>query len=139
MTNNTINLQAAIYEALNGNVRGLKVYSNNAPGDTVMPYVVISNASSVPIDHQTNNGQEITVTIHVQYPTGKGKRLEAEKTLAAIYDNLHDQSLNISVSSNLLDIRNVFAEVFQGSDGLSIHGVARYRALVYTNTSQRRT
>ena len=139
MTNNTINLMAAIYRALNGNVRlgdkVLPVYDMRAPaGKTPMPYVIISHSHSVNNDNQSNNG-EVT-TIIIQTFSSSNKSFEAQKSLAECHRLLNGVAINISGNTNLIDGRCDGGQILSMDDGLTYKGIMRYRATVYNQTTR---
>jgi hypothetical protein len=133
-------LQAAIYTRLSNNsaltslVGSSKIFDNVKPSATP-PYVVIGDDTSNGWDTKTGNGWEATVTIHV-WDYEKTGRKTVKAIMSAIYDALHRQQSNITVSGfSLVNIRCEFETSFQdttvtGQADSFYHGVQRYRVLL---------
>jgi hypothetical protein len=122
---NQVEIQAAIFNTLKTSL-GIPVY-DNVPQASAYPYVVIGNDTSIPFDTDNSIGSESTLTIHVwsQY---RGK-MEVKEILQEIYDQLN--RANIAVSDcHLIECIAEFQETFLESDGLTRHGVIRFRIIV---------
>lgn len=119
-------LQTAIYGVLIASPVMLTVY-DNVPPDAAPPYVQIGDDTIADDGSKTNFGEEITLTLHVY--SDKGGKSECKQILGQIYDALHEQPLT-APGFNVADVRREFQDTFQDEDGLTMHGVARYRALV---------
>ncbi len=135
-------LQAAIYTRLTGfpaltALIGVNQVFNFLPEETQPPYVVIGDDTSIDWSTHTVNGWETTLTIHC-WDFEKAGAKSAKAILSAIYDALHDQSANISVTGfNLILIRCEFEHTMQdpsvqGQADRFWHGVQRYRALIHS-------
>jgi len=88
------------------------------------PYVVIGDDTAIPFDTDDKDGQESTITLHI-WSRYRG-RSETKRIIDAIYNVLHDQSLSISGQTWVYCFFE-FSEVFEDNDGLTQHGVVRYR------------
>jgi hypothetical protein len=132
-------LQAAIYTRLTGysaltSLVSTRVY-DFVPQNASAPYVVIGDDTAIDWSTKSTNGWEITVTIHC-WDFEKAGRKSVKSILSAIYDALHRQSANITVTGfTLVDIQSEFEETFQdttveGQNDRYYHGVARYRAYI---------
>lgn len=125
-------LQAAIVAALSANVplRALigtpaRVY-DDPPRNTSFPYVTLGHGTLAAWDTASDQGHAHTLLINAW--SRQGGRKEAKAILAGIYDVLHNASLPLS-GNRLVLLRFEFADIFRDSDGETMHGVARYRAL----------
>jgi len=99
-------------------------YSELAVG--VFPFVVIGDDTAAEFDTDDSEGQETTVTIHAwsRYP---GKK-EVKQVLDAIYNALHNKSLTVT-GQIVIFIFFEFMETIADPDGLTQHGVIRFRLL----------
>ena len=131
MTIGQFNLQTIIYSTLSGDSNltstlGAGVY-DDVPEGSSFPYVVLGEETAM--DYGTNDvdGSENTLTIHVwsQY---KGSK-EAQNILDRIHTLLHDSSLSVS-GFNLINLRFEFSDILRDPDGVTRHGVSRYRAIM---------
>lgn len=124
-------LQKAIYAALlndntlSGLVNG--VYDDVPEGSTY-PYVVIGEETATNIGSKTLDGLEYTLVIHIwsQY---RGRK-EVKQIMERIYEVLHDQSISVTGAS-LVNLRQEFETSLVEGDGITRHGVMRFRAVVF--------
>ena len=119
-----VQIQNAIYQALVPT--GIPVY-DFVPQDSDYPYIVIGDTTSLPNDTDTEIGSDSTITIHV-WSRYRG-RLEVKQIQQAIYDILHRAQLSVS-GSHFVMIDCEFQESFRDADGLTMHGVQRFRMLI---------
>ena len=131
MALHSVELQKAIYSAL-GSDSALSalitgVY-DDVPEGATYPYVVIGEQTAVNFGSKTLDGLEYTLTIHVwsQY---RGRK-EAKEIMEKIYDVLHESSLSVTGAS-LVNLRQEFETSLVDSDGITRHGVMRFRAVVF--------
>lgn len=141
MTHPANALQAGIYNRLTGHsalttaLGGSKVY-DHVPQGTTAPYVRIGEDTLSESDNKTRNGWEFTITIHV-WDFDVGGRKSVKTLLGHVYDALHKQEANISVSGfTLVSFLYEFDDSFQehpieGASDKYYHGVIRFRALVH--------
>jgi len=118
-------LQAAIYSALDAAL-SYPVY-DHVPQDESTPYVKIGNATDMPFDTDEDTGFETTVTVHA-HSEYLGKK-EVQNMQAAIYDALHRAELTVS-GYHVLDVQQEFSEMLDDDDGISRHGVQRFRIYI---------
>jgi hypothetical protein len=116
-------LQGAVYSALATALAPVKVY-DDPPQGSAYPYVVIGDDACADASTKTDEGEDIDLTIHV-WSRYRGKK-EAKEILAAIKDALHDQPLS-ATGWGLVMARFEFSSVFPDPDGLTMHGVSRFR------------
>ena len=76
---------------------------------------------------KTLHGNEITINIHVwsQY---KGSK-ETKQIMDKIHDLLHNSNLNVT-GHNLINLRFEFSDIMRDPDGITRHGVMRFRAII---------
>lgn len=95
-------------------------------GQLVPPYVVIGDETANDYGSRGGDAQEHTITIHTW--TEKPTTLLLKRIMARVRDVLHEQSLALG-GGNLVYLRQEFKETFRDPDGVSQHGVQRFRAL----------
>jgi hypothetical protein len=128
------NLQKAIYSTLNGSVTGINGASvsvyDDIPENTSYPYVVIGEETTANNGSKTLDGVEHTLTIHAwsQY---RGRR-EIKEIMESVYSLLHNGAISVSGAS-LVNIRQEFSTTLAENDGITRHGVMRFRVVVFDN------
>ena len=96
---------------------------------TAFPYVVIGeetntdDSSSKDIDFN-----EFTLTIHT-FSRNRGRK-EAKQIMARIYTLLHKASLTVT-GANHINTRFEYSDVVREQDGLTYHGVQRFRTILH--------
>ena len=127
-------LQKSIFTALNGNVSGIgsanvPVY-DDVPEGSVYPYVVIGEETATNNGTKTLDGVEHTLTLHAwsQY---RGRR-EIKEIMQSVYEKLHNTAITVTGAS-LVNIRQEFSNTLEEQDGITRHGVMRFRAVVFDN------
>ena len=127
-------LQKAIYAKLNGNVDGLDganipVY-DDVPQQSNYPYVQMGEETSANNGTKTLDGLEHTLTMHIwsQY---RGRR-EIKTIMKSVYDLLHNTAISVTGAS-LVNVRQEFSTTLAENDGITRHGVMRFRAVVFDN------
>lgn len=125
-------IQAAIYDKVAA--IGWTTY-DHVPQETAFPYVVIGDDTSIPWDTDDSIGSETTCTIHV-WSRHRGRK-EVKQIMRTIYEALHRQELSI-IGGALVECQAELEESFMDPDGLTRHGVIRFRLTVdsaaYQNT-----
>ena len=122
-------LQSSIYTALNvsaiTSTLSCGVYDEVVEGNSY-PFITLGEETA--IDYSTNNlvGAETTINIHV-WSRYKGSK-ETKEILDKIHDLLHDVSLTVS-GVNLINLRFEFSDIMRDPDGITRHGVMRFRAI----------
>jgi hypothetical protein len=95
---------------------------------TAFPYVVIGECTVVNADTDDMDGQEHVITLHT-WSRYRGKK-EVKQIHAAIYAALHDAALTVTGYTAVYCFFES-SEVFGDPDGLTQHGVSRYRVLTF--------
>lgn len=137
-------LQAGIYTRLTGYAAltaliGANKVFDHVPQGTAAPYVVIGDDTTIDFDTKSNNGWEVTLTIHC-WDFEKAGSKSVKAIMSEIYDALHHAESSITVTSfSLVEIFQEFSQSFQdttieGANDHYYHGVQRFRALI-TDTS----
>lgn len=121
MSDKGLVVQGALYAALS-TALDVPVYDHVPPG-TATPYVTIGDIISLEDGTKTEDGQEHTATVHVWTEAHRGTKA-ARELMAEVYDALHRQTL-----SGVLWCVHEYAEVMADPDGLTYHGVTRFRII----------
>jgi uncharacterized protein DUF3168 len=121
-----LNGDAALFELIGSDVYGNRRIYDSPPQGALPPYVVIGDETASDYGSSAGDAQEHTVTIHVW--SEQPSTLQCKRIMAAVRDCLHDRTLNLD-DGNCVYIRQEFKETFRDPDGVSHHGVMRYRAL----------
>ena len=131
MTIKQFALQEALYARLNNDstltdTNGASVY-DEVPEGSSFPYVVIGETTALEYGTKDVDGSENTVTIHVwsQYRGAK----ETKNIMDRIHDLLHDYNLSVT-GANLINLRFEFLDLIRDPDGITRHGVMRFRAIM---------
>ena len=95
------------------------------------PYVVIGLSTARAFDSKTEDGCDQTLTIHI-WSRHRGLK-ETKQIMAAIVEALDRQALSVS-GHDLIQLRFEFSDSFLEEDGLTRHGVQRFRALNEANS-----
>ncbi len=126
-------LQAAVLAALRGHgaltallAGGADGVRDHVPQGTAYPYVVIGEAKTKDFDTKTEQGMEQTLTIH-SWSQYQGM-MEVKQIMAEVTAALDRQSLALT-GHRLVLLRFEFSETMLDPDGLTRHGVQRFRAL----------
>lgn len=123
MSNRIVAVQKAIYAALDSAL-DVPVY-DRVPPNAPDRYVTIGEDTAVDVSSKDQPGAEITITCHAWDSTHRG-RLGVKTLLADMYEALHDAPLTIDGAA-VSYIWWEFADSFLDEDGLTYHGVSRYR------------
>jgi len=97
---------------------------DHVPDGTRFPYVVMGEADLAPLDTQGCLGAEVVVTIHT-YTRTPGMQ-KAKQIMAEIYALLHNADFSIP-NQTLVLCRNVLSTTRLAEDGITRHGVQRFR------------
>jgi hypothetical protein len=127
-------LQQAIFTALDGATindadgNAITGVFDDVPENTAYPYIVIGEETATNIDTKDKDAHEHTLTIHVwsQY---RGRK-EIKNIMRSVYTTLHNASITVSGAS-LVNIRHEFENTLTEADGITRHGVMRFRAVVF--------
>ena len=124
-------LQTTIYSTLaNDNTLtstlGVGVYDEVLEGASY-PFVSLGEETSVDYSTKDTDGGETTINIHIwsQYKGAK----ETKQIMDRIHDLLHDSNLSVT-GFNLINLRYEFSDIMRDPDGVTRHGVMRFRAII---------
>ncbi len=120
-----LEIQKAIYGVLDGAL-SINVY-DDVPDNAQAPYVVIGDDTFVEYDTDGETGFEATITVH-SWSTYRG-RSQVKNIMGQIYNALHRAEFTVS-GYNLIGCDAEFSETFLESDGVTRHGVQRFRILI---------
>ena len=134
MTDFAVTLQTTVYNALlASNPLTTKLGGNNiydfVPENTAFPYVKIGDQTMVDDGTKTKKGTDFTLIIHT-FSRYRGSK-EIKEIMSLVYDVLHESSLSVSGAMN--NMRFEFADIIKENDGLTTHGMQRFRVFVLTN------
>lgn len=103
---------------------------DDVPVNTAYPYVVIGEETTSNNGTKTKDGLEHTLTIHAwsQY---RGRR-EIKEIMKSVYENLHNTAISVS-GATLVNIRQEFSTTLAETDGITRHGVMRFRVIIFDN------
>ncbi len=122
-------LQSSVYTALNvsaiTSTLSCGVYDEVVEGNSY-PFITLGEETA--IDYSTNNlvGAETTINVHI-WSRYKGSK-ETKEIMDKIHDLLHDVSLTVT-GVNLINLRFEFSDIMRDPDGITRHGVMRFRAI----------
>ena len=123
-------LQQAIFSALNVSAVTSDLSCgvfDDVPQNASYPYIALGEETAVDFSVKDIQGWDLTVNIHVwsQY---KGSK-ETKQIMDKIHDLLHN--INLSVTGfNLINLRFEFSDIMRDPDGITTHGVMRFRAII---------
>lgn len=91
------------------------------------PFVSLGEETSIDYGTKNENGGETTINIHIwsQYKGAK----ETKQIMDRIHDLLHDSSLTVT-GFNLVNLRFEYSDILRDPDGVTRHGVMRFRAII---------
>jgi hypothetical protein len=95
--------------------------------DSVFPYITIGDDTMIDWDTDTSQGKEATLTLHV-WSRYRGRK-EVKEIQGIIYDALHLSNLIITGYHSVLMLSE-YSETLLDPDGLTRHGVQRFRLIV---------
>lgn len=124
-------LQQAVYGVLAADaplaalLGGARIY-DDVPQAAPYPHISLGQTSSNDWGTGTEDGEEHILTLHVW--SQAGGRGEAQRIMGAIRTALHTASLTLAGHA-LVSLRQQFSDVRRDPDGVTIHGLVRYRAV----------
>ncbi len=123
-------LQTAIYNALNSGQIAPVHAQGDVPDNASDKYIVIGNDTMIEWDTDCETGFEGTVTIHAWDTTADNRSfLPVKDIMGDVYAILHRAELSIT-GYNTVGMDFEFSETFLDPDGLTRHGVQRFRVLM---------
>lgn len=101
---------------------------DDVPEGTAYPYVIIGEETATNFGTKDKDANEHTLTIHVwsQY---RGRK-EIKNIMSQIYTILHNTDITVSGAS-LVNIRHEFEQTLLEADGITRHGVMRFRVVIF--------
>ena len=132
MSDYAVAVQTSVYNALSGNssltsaVTGIYDF---VPENTSFPYVKVGDQTMVDDGTKDKKGSDFTLIVHT-FSRYRGSK-EIKEIMSLVYDILHESSLTVSGAMN--NMRFEFSDIIKESDGLTTHGVQRFRTFVLTN------
>ena len=100
------------------------------PESTAFPYVKIGEQTMVDDGTKDKKGSDFTIEVHT-FSRYRGS-VEIKNIMSVVYDILHESSLSVSGAS-LVNMRFEFSDIIKENDGLTTHGVQRFRAFVLSS------
>lgn len=134
----SVALFSAIYSALSSDAAltaalgGAGRIYDTPPEAAAVPYVVIGEETATDYSSSLTDAEEHTVTIHVW--TEARSSLPNKTIQGLVRGALHEQGLALSAGT-LCNLRCEFRETLRDPDGLSWHGVLRFRAVTARDTA----
>lgn len=124
-------LQQAVFAALGADATltvllGPGRIFDDVPQGTPLPYVTLGRMTAQDWSTGSEDGTEHVFTVHV-WSGARGKK-QAHELLGAIRAALHDQPLAVTGHS-LVNLRHEHSEIRRDTDGETVHGFARFRAV----------
>lgn len=122
--------QKALYAALaaNSTLTGIASIHDGAPLNSTMPYVDLGEVQDVDWGSKSFVGDELYLTMHTWSDTqSKG---QTWSMMNQIKTTLHQQTLSVT-GQNFVLMRHEDTQVFRDGDGVTWHGVTRYRAITH--------
>lgn len=130
MTSAALALQKAVVAALLGDTGVAALVAERIhdapPRNAEFPYVSFGQTSLADWSTGTESGAEHRLTLHV-WSRERGKR-QCYEIMGAIEAVLHDAPLALDGHA-LVNLRFEFAEARRDPDGITYHGVMRFRAV----------
>lgn len=128
-------LQQAIYTALNSDntltdTLGATIV-DDVPHGTSYPFVTIGDVRSSDYSTVDLIGGDLVVELH-SWSQYKGSK-EVKQMMDRLHDLLHDSNLGVT-GFNLVNLRFEFSDIVRDPDGVTRHGVMRFRAIILGTT-----
>jgi len=132
MTDFAVTLQTTVYNALLADatlVSAVTGIYDFVPEGTAFPYVKVGDQTMVDDGTKNKKGNDFTLMIHT-FSRYRGSK-EIKEIMSLVYDVLHESSLSVSGAFN--NMRFEFSDIIKENDGLTTHGMQRFRVFVLTN------
>tara|TARA_R110002126_G_scaffold15594_1_gene63779 strand:- start:679 stop:1080 length:402 start_codon:yes stop_codon:yes gene_type:complete len=131
MSINQFALQTAVFSKLSTDsnltsVLKAKVF-DDIPENTDYPYVQLGEDTAIDYSTKDQTGSEVSVNVDV-WSRYRGS-LEAKNIMDRVHTLLHDSSLSVT-GSNFINMRFEFSDIIRDPDGITRHGVMRFRAIM---------
>lgn len=126
-------LQQAIYSELSGDSEltstlGASVY-DDVPDHQAVTFPYVNIGEDTTLDYSTKDlvGSETTLNMHV-WSRYRGSK-EVKQIMDRVHSLLHDSNLTVT-GRNFINLRAEFSDVLRDPDGITRHGVMRFRAVM---------
>lgn len=116
-------------KALVGALGGPKIYGE-PPRQATFPYVTIGETRVLPLQSNSEPGEEHQITLHAW--SRQGGHREAHVIAGAMLSALDDAPLTLA-DHRLVNIRFAVADIRRGADGRTYHAMVRFRAVTEPN------
>lgn len=133
MTTSLFAVQESVYAVLTGNAALQALIGNPArlydvvPPAAAFPYVTMGDVVIREYDTKDQTGFEQSLMLHV-WSRYRGRK-ELKQIIQSIYDVLHNAVLTVT-GANYVSCQFQSASTVQENDGLTLHGILRYRIIV---------
>ena len=131
MSDHSLALQKTVFDELDGDAtlqaKITDVY-DFVPQGTTYPYVVVGEDTLTNNGTKTLDGNEHTIMVH-SWSRYRGRK-EVKDIMARIYELLNNSSLSVSGAS-LVNARAEFSDIIIDQDGITKHGVQRFRFVIF--------
>ena len=131
MSDHSLALQKTVFDALDGDSTLQSLVTDVfdfVPETTAFPYVKVGEETAVDNGTKTLQGNDHTLVIHT-FSRYRGSK-ETKEIMSRIYALLHESSLTITGAS-LVNLRFEFSDIIKENDGLTTHGLQRFRAMIF--------
>ena len=124
-------LQQAIHTALTGDAPLMAMITgvhDHVPQDTAFPYVTIGALTAREWGAAGVEGVETTLMLHA-WSRSRGRK-ETKQIVAEVHRIMHDANLTVT-GHELVNLRFELTQTFLDPDGITHHGVTRFRAVTH--------
>ena len=131
MSDHSLGLQKTVFDTLDGDSTLQSLVTDVfdfVPENTAFPYLKIGEETAVDNGTKTLQGNEHTLVIHT-FSRYRGSK-ETKEIMSRVYALLHESSLTVSGAS-LVNLRFEFSDIIKENDGLTTHGLQRFRAMIF--------
>ena len=131
MSDHSLALQKTIFDALDGDSTLQSLVTDVfdfVPENTAFPYVKVGEETAVDNGTKTLQGNDHTLVIHT-FSRYRGSK-ETKEIMSRIYALLHESSLTVS-GAILVNLRFEFSDIIKENDGLTTHGLQRFKAVIF--------
>ena len=128
-------LQTAVYSTLSSDSNltstlGAGVY-DDVPQGSAYPFVQIGDDATKDYSTKDVSGSETTLNLHV-WSQNHGSK-QAKDIMDRIHTLLHDTNLTVT-GFNFINNRMEFSDIVRDPDGITRHGIMRFRTIVLGTT-----
>ena len=130
MSDAQLPVQAGIYTTLTNDVPLMALITgvyDIVPKEQLFPFITIGDVTQTDDSTKGVAGMDLTVTIHTWDQSDSRYRLK--QIMGEVYRILHDTSYVVA-GMNLINSRFEFSDVFKDPDGITTHGVQRFKIIV---------